>query len=94
MNADGSGQTRITANLFFDNEPAWSPDGTAIVLTSDEGDEGGLGEIVRIAPDGSGRTNLTQTPALDELGPDWQPTASIPPTSSRASTPRSRTSRP
>jgi Tol biopolymer transport system component len=78
MNADGSGQTRITANLFFDNEPAWSPDGTAIVLTSDEGDEGGLGEIVRIASDGSGRTNLTQTPALDELGPDWQPAASIP----------------
>jgi Tol biopolymer transport system component len=78
MNADGSGQTRLTTNAFFDNEPAWSPDGSAIVLTSDEGDEGGLGEIVRIAVDGTGRTNLTQTPAVDDLGPDWQPAASIP----------------
>lgn len=46
--------------MFLDNEPAWSPDGTSIVLTSDEGDAEGLGEIVRIAADGSGRTNLTQ----------------------------------
>jgi Tol biopolymer transport system component len=78
MNADGSGQTRITTNVFLDNEPAWSPDGTSIVLTSDEGDAGGLGEIVRIAADGSGRTNLTQTPAVDDLGADWQPAASVP----------------
>lgn len=78
MNADGSGQTRLTTNMFLDNEPAWSPDGTAIVLTSDEGDEGGLGEIVRIAADGTGRTNLTQTPAVDDLGSDWQPVASVP----------------
>jgi dipeptidyl aminopeptidase/acylaminoacyl peptidase len=78
MNADGSGQTRLTTNMFLDNEPAWSPDGTAIVLTSDEADEGGLGEIVRIAADGTGRTNLTQTPAVDDLGSDWQPVASVP----------------
>jgi len=78
MNADGSGQTRITTNVFLDNEPAWSPDGTSIVLTSDEGDAEGLGEIVRIAADGSGRTNLTQTPTVDDLGPDWQPAASVP----------------
>ncbi len=78
MNADGSGQTRITSNVFLDNEPAWSPDGNSIVLTSDEGDAGGLGEIVRIAADGSRRTNLTQTPGVDDLGPDWQPVASIP----------------
>jgi Tol biopolymer transport system component len=78
MNADGSAQTRITTNVFLDNEPAWSPDGTSIVLTSDEGDEGGLGEIVRIAADGSGRTNLTQTSAVDDLGPDWQPIAGVP----------------
>jgi Tol biopolymer transport system component len=73
MNANGSDQTRITTNLFFENGPAWSPDGTSISLTSDEGDSRGLGEIVRIAADGSARTNLTQTPEEDDFGSDWQP---------------------
>ena len=78
MNADGSAQTRITTNLFLDSEPAWSPDGTSILFASDDGDEGGLGDLVRIAADGGGRTNLTQTTALDDFGPDWQPLASVP----------------
>src|SRR5207248_629871 len=25
INADGSGQTRLTSNQFFDGQPAWSP---------------------------------------------------------------------
>lgn len=78
MNVDGSRQTRLTENVFLDNEPAWSPDGTGIMLTSDEGDIDGLGEIVRVADDGSGRTNLTQTPRVDDLAPDWQPVANAP----------------
>src|SRR5436190_6391818 len=28
MNADGSGQTRLTSNSAGDTQPAWSPDGT------------------------------------------------------------------
>ena len=35
MNADGSGQTRLTNNPAADGEPAWSPDGTKIAFTSD-----------------------------------------------------------
>ena len=34
MNADGSGQTRLTDNPASDTQPAWSPDGSRIVFTS------------------------------------------------------------
>ena len=30
MNADGSGQTRLTADAAGDYSPAWSPNGTRI----------------------------------------------------------------
>ena len=32
MNADGSGQTRLTTNPAIDTSPAWSPDGTKILF--------------------------------------------------------------
>jgi len=65
MNADGGGQTRVT-QIGLDIEPAWSPDGSKIVYTS------GGAEVFVMNPDGSGRTNLSQDPALDGQ-PDWQP---------------------
>lgn len=34
MNANGTGQTRLTNNLAADTAPAWSPDGTKILFTS------------------------------------------------------------
>ncbi|MGD9142967.1 MAG: hypothetical protein PVG61_03885, partial [Dehalococcoidia bacterium] len=33
MNADGSGQTRLTTNAFYDFAPNWSPDGNKIVFS-------------------------------------------------------------
>ena len=35
MNADGSGQTRLTNNLAWDHNPVWSPDGARIAFQSD-----------------------------------------------------------
>src|SRR5688572_845446 len=35
MNADGSGQTRLTNNAASDIEPSWSPDSTKIAFSSD-----------------------------------------------------------
>ena len=34
MNADGSGQTRLTNNPAADGFPTWSPDGTRIAFVS------------------------------------------------------------
>ena len=35
-NIDGSDITRLTENAYFDNFPAWSPDGNSIAFISDE----------------------------------------------------------
>jgi Tol biopolymer transport system component len=50
-------------------EPAWSPDGTKIALAGD----GAVRDIVVVNADGSGRTNLTNTPETDEADPAWSP---------------------
>ncbi|MDQ2806829.1 MAG: protein kinase [Chloroflexota bacterium] len=69
MNADGSGQTRLTNNPAIDWEPAWSPDGQHIVFTSRRD---GNFEIYVMNADGSGQTRLTNNAAF-ESEPAWSP---------------------
>ena len=66
MNADGSGQQKITDDIAFENGLSWSPDGTKIAFEQD-------GDIWTIAPEGSGRRNLTDTPDAVEVNPDFSP---------------------
>jgi Tol biopolymer transport system component len=66
MNADGSGQKKITDDIAFENGLSWSPDGTKIAFEQD-------GDIWTIAPEGSGRRNLTDTPDAVEVNPDFSP---------------------
>jgi len=84
MNADGSGQTRLTTNPATDSvspswdlEPAWSPDGQTIVFyrlveTRQSGIV--LQSLMTIRPDGS---SLTAIPGLGEQSadpaPSWSP---------------------
>jgi Tol biopolymer transport system component len=69
MNSDGSGQTRLTDNLDFDGDPAWSPDGTRIVFTSTrDGNE----EIYVMNANGTNQTRLTNNAFLDRT-PAWSP---------------------
>ena len=56
MNADGSGQTRLTYNATHDYFPRWSPDGRRIAFASLQ-DSGW--EIYVMNADGSGQTRLT-----------------------------------
>jgi TolB protein len=56
MNADGSGQTRLTDNVADDNFSAWSPDGKQIVFCSDRD---GQTDLYLMNVDGSGLSRLT-----------------------------------
>jgi Tol biopolymer transport system component len=66
MNADGSGQRKLTRNLWSDFHPAWSPDGRKLVFDS-RGSSGGGGnswgwyDVYVVNADGSGQpTGLTK----------------------------------
>jgi len=69
MNADGSGQTRLTNNTAVESSPSWSPDGARIVFSSSrDGDR----EVYVMNADGSGQTRLTNNAAVD-FQPSWSP---------------------
>lgn len=69
MNADGSGQIRLTNSPAFDGDPTWSPGGTRILFTSTrDGNE----EIYVMKADGTGQTRLTNNTGLDRT-PVWSP---------------------
>jgi TolB protein len=74
MNADGSGQRRLTRSgakpgwSRSGSQPQWSPDGRKIAFVSKRD---GNFEIYVMNADGSGQRNLTRTPRHNESGPAW-----------------------
>jgi TolB protein len=69
MNADGSGQKRLTNNPAKDVMPHWSPDGKEIIFVSVRD---GNAEIYIMYADGNGQMRLTNNPAIDRE-PRWSP---------------------
>src|SRR6266545_4782413 len=69
MNGDGTEQRRLTHNTTFDLNAAWSPNGKQIAF---QGAQVGVGpaHIFLINADGSGQTQLTETPGQV---PSWSP---------------------
>ena len=61
--ADGSGERPLLESRDVDYDPAWSPDGAAIVFTSERG---GSADLFRVKPDGTGLEQLTHDPAYDD----------------------------
>jgi Tol biopolymer transport system component len=57
MNADGSGQERLTSDAGWLSDPAWSPDGRAIAFTRQQ--DFGYSEIYVMNADGSEQRRLT-----------------------------------
>ncbi len=72
-NADGSGLQQLTSNSVNDMHPAWSPYGTKIVFASDRDATSGVPDLFVMNADGSGQTNITNTPAIAEDYPAWSP---------------------
>jgi Tol biopolymer transport system component len=68
---DGSHRT----NLGYGNNPCWSPDGENLVyeITLDDGMVITGSDLYLIRADGSGKTQLTDTPGLIERWPNWSP---------------------
>lgn len=78
MNADGSNLRQITTTRGLDNDPSWSPDGKRILFSSEgapqpseEPQPDNPNDIFVINVDGSGLTNLTNSPE-HEMTPDWK----------------------
>lgn len=72
MNADGTGQTRITsASGVWESEPVWSPDRTKIAFTAASG---GPSQIWVMNADGSSPVQLTGlTDGGTSFSPAWSP---------------------
>ena len=68
--ANGSTWNQLTSGATWDRQPAWTPDGAAVVFSSDRS---GNDDLWRVAVDGNGQageaTRLTTDPA-----PDLEPT--------------------
>ncbi len=71
MNADGTGEERLTDNFDFDGWPTWSPSGDRIAFSSDR--EGGL-DIFVMNADGTDPVRLTENREIDwDYYPYWSP---------------------
>ena len=76
MNADGSGQRRLTRNAGQVHEgaigaqPRWSPDGNQIAFVSERN---GNADIYLMNADGSGQRNLTRNPRGHDTVFAWSP---------------------
>jgi Tol biopolymer transport system component len=77
MNADGSGQTRLTTSAAnVDNfDPAWSPDGKQIAFFSNRDNPGNESDLWIMNADGSSPRQVT-TNTINEYSVDWAPDGS------------------
>ena len=72
MNADGSGQTRISFGVGSYSTPVWSPRGDLIAFTKQSGGKFSIGVM---KPDGSGERILTT--GFHNEGPTWAPNGRV-----------------
>ncbi|MEO6213173.1 MAG: hypothetical protein ABIP65_06055 [Vicinamibacterales bacterium] len=61
MNADGTGEVRLTDSPLGDLTPSWSPDGGKIVFTRLKGKGLGMWDLWVVNADGTGESQLTNS---------------------------------
>lgn len=75
MNADGSYPTQLTFNAYDDDGVRWSPDGRLLLVQRDLDPVRGQSDydLFLMRADGRQERNLTNSPGVDEIHPDWAP---------------------
>jgi TolB protein len=66
IDPDGTDRLQLTTTLGSESNPAWSADGAKIAFDR-------AGDIFVLNADGSGETNVTNSPGSFELEPAWSP---------------------
>lgn len=69
---DGRGLRRIASNPTHVFAPEWSPDGTTIAYTTDDGDPASWGDIWFVDPDGENKRQAIIKPDSYDYEVDWQ----------------------
>jgi TolB protein len=72
MNADGSGERRVTQDAIHVWGASWSPDGRRLAFSSGVQGNPGNFKIYVVNADGSGQQQLTRDPGRD-FDPAWSP---------------------
>jgi Tol biopolymer transport system component len=70
MDANGQNVTQLTSNFGNNFSAKWSPDGTKIVFGHND-PATAPPDIWVMNADGTGRTDLTNSPTVDDFAPDW-----------------------
>jgi Tol biopolymer transport system component len=75
MNADGSNLTQVTFNELSDDDVAFSPDGRSLLVRRDLDPVHGQDapDLIAIKVDSGRERNLTNSPDIDEVDPEWSP---------------------
>jgi TolB protein len=68
INADGTGELRLTENNVFDGTPQWSPDGQTILFS--RGTPTAAHELWLMNPDGTGQEQFTDTVGFNSFS-NW-----------------------
>ena len=72
MNANGSGQTRITNNTLEDRRPAWSPDGSKITFERNSVLNNSDIHLFVMNSDGSNAVRMTTEDPIREIESAWR----------------------
>ena len=75
MNADGSHLTQLTFNGYDDDGVRLSPDGRLLLVQRDLDPVRGQSDydLFVMRADGRHERNLTNSPGVDDMHPDWSP---------------------